>query len=68
MWKFKNIFATQILCETCETDFHESLKTVSFTDIYFHIAQCGNCRNSLSHFIRKNFVKAMVLLRKLLNR
>ena len=29
--------------------------------------QCGNCRNSLSHFFRKNFVKAMVLLKKLLN-
>ena len=28
-------------------------------------AQCGNCRNSLSHFYRKNFVKAMVLLKKL---
>ena len=28
---------------------------------------CGNCRNSLSHFFPKNFVKAMVLLKKLLN-
>ena len=27
--------------------------------------QCGNCRNSLSHVFRKNFVKAMVLLKKL---
>ena len=30
-------------------------------------AHCGNCRNSLSHFFRKNFVKATVLLKKLLN-
>ena len=30
-------------------------------------AQCGNCRNSLSRFFDKNFVKAMVLLNKLLN-
>ena len=29
-------------------------------------AQCGNCRNSLSHFFRKNFVKAIVLPMKLL--
>ena len=29
--------------------------------------QCGNCRNSLSHFFRKNFVKTMVLLKKWLN-
>ena len=28
---------------------------------------CRNCRNFLSHFFRKNFVKAMVLLKKLLN-
>ena len=27
-------------------------------------AQCGNCRNSLSCFLRKHFVKALVLLRK----
>ena len=33
----------------------------------FHITQCGNCRNSLSHSFRKNFVKAMGLLKKLLN-
>ena len=31
-------------------------------------SQCGNCRNHLSHFFRKNFVKAMVLLKKLLVR
>ena len=31
------------------------------------ITQCGNCRNSFSHFFRKNFVKAMDLLKKLLN-
>ena len=31
------------------------------------LAQCGNCRNSLSYFFRKNFVKATVLLKKLLN-
>ena len=35
------------------------------------ISQIGihseNCRNSLSHLFRKNFVKAMVLLKKLLN-
>ena len=31
------------------------------------VPQCGNCRNSLSHFFRKNFVKVMVLLKKLLN-
>ena len=30
-------------------------------------AQCWNCRNCLSHFFRKNFVKAMVLRKKLLN-
>ena len=29
--------------------------------------QSGKCRNSLSHFFLKNFVKAMVLLKKLLN-
>ena len=29
--------------------------------------KCGNCRNSLSHFFHKNFVKAMDLLKKLLN-
>ena len=33
---------------------------------YFLIPQCGNYRNSLSHFFRKNFVKAMDLLKKLL--
>ena len=27
-----------------------------------YVPQCRNCRNSLSHFYRKNFVKAMVLL------
>ena len=31
-----------------------------------HSAQCGNCRHSLSHFFRKIFVKAMVVLKKLL--
>ena len=30
-------------------------------------SQCGNWRNSLSHFFWKHFVKAMVLLKKLLN-
>ena len=30
-------------------------------------SQCGNCRNSLSHFFRKNFVKALVLPKELLN-
>ena len=30
--------------------------------------QCRNCRNSLSHFFHENFVKAMDLLKKLLNR
>ena len=47
--------------------------TVNFS--FFHTALCGvplcgNCRNSFSHFFRKNFVKAMVLrvlLKKLLN-
>ena len=29
--------------------------------------QCGNYRNSLSHFFGKNFVKVTVLLQKLLN-
>ena len=29
--------------------------------IIFSASQCGNCRNSLSHFFRKNFVKAMIL-------
>ena len=28
---------------------------------------CGNCRNSFSHFFRKNFVKAMVLLKEWLS-
>ena len=28
---------------------------------------CENCRNSFSQFFRKNFVKALVLLKKLLN-
>ena len=34
----------------------------------FHItdSQCGNCRISLSHFLCKNFLKVMVLLKKLL--
>ena len=35
--------------------------------VIFLFTQCGNCRNSLSHFFRKNFVKAMILLKKLLN-
>ena len=35
------------------------------TDTIF--PQCGNYRNSLSHFFRKNFVKAMILFKKLLN-
>ena len=26
-----------------------------------HVKQCENCRNSLSHFFRKNLVKAMGL-------
>ena len=30
-------------------------------------AKCGNCRNSLSLFFRKNFVKTMVLQKKSLN-
>ena len=29
--------------------------------------QCGNCRNSLSYFFHKKFVKVMVSLKKLLN-
>ena len=37
----------------------------SFFNIF--APQCGNYRNSLSHFFRKNFVKAVVLLKKLLN-
>ena len=33
----------------------------------FTMLQCRNCRNSLSHFFHKNFLKALVLLKKLLN-
>ena len=33
-----------------------------------HSSQWGNCRNSLSHFFHKNFVKAIVLLKKLQNK
>ena len=31
------------------------------------MAQCGICRDSLSHYFCKNFVETMVLLKKLLN-
>ena len=53
LWKFnlRKISWNQLIV-TCYC-FHEK---------FFHciqIAQCGNCRNSLSHFVRKNFVKAM---------
>ena len=39
----------------------------AFYRTHFFIWICGNCRNSLSHFFRKNFVKLMVLVIKLLN-
>ena len=42
-------------------------KNINFSFFHSYSSQCGNCRNSLSHFFRKNFVKAMVLLKKLLN-
>ena len=35
--------------------------------VKFRNFQCGNCWNSFSLFFRKNFGKAMVLLKKLLN-
>ena len=39
----------------------------AFYRTHFFVWICGNCRNSLSHFFRKNFVKLMVLVIKLLN-
>ena len=39
----------------------------AFYRTHFFIWICENCRNSLSHFFRKNFVKSMVLLKKSLN-
>ena len=54
----KSVTFTNFLPKKCESEF---LKTP------LHTAQCGNCRNSLSHFFRKNFVKTMVFLKKLLN-
>ena len=48
----------------CIQQFHEIFVKLKIT----YRTQCGNCRYSLSHFFGKNFVKATVLLKKLLNR
>ena len=50
----------------CMKRFHEIFSSESKFLVFPHCAQCGNYRNSLSHFFCKNFVKAMVLLKKLL--
>ena len=43
--------------------FFDESKFFIFSHCNVHVkeSQCGNCRNSLSHFFRKNFVKAMIL-------
>ena len=44
-----------------------AVRVIFFRNFYnVHTTQCGNCNNSLSHCFRKTFVKAMVLIKKLL--
>ena len=48
-------------------NFYQKTVRVNLSKLRY-TAQCGNCRNSLSHFFHKNFVKAMLLLKNLLDR
>ena len=55
LWECQDFSATQILRE------------INFTDKRERERQCGNYGILVSHFFGKNFVKATVLLNKLLN-
>ena len=69
-WKIysqqKNISSNQLFGNFFSNKryFHEILSWVKIT-LCAH-SQCGSCRNSLSHFFRINFVKVIVLQKKLL--
>jgi len=77
VWKLRNFTATvisqifrqiNVLLKNFTLNWFDEKKLRGSEFLVFPhcVAQCGNCRNSLSHFFHKNFVKAMVLLKKLL--
>ena len=55
--------STDMITQLCEHSTVWKLRKFTLTH-----SQCGNCRNSLSHFFGKNFVKATFLLKKLVKR